>query len=257
MDISNFYSKLWPVFTGHKLIRIGANGDGGYLVPDCLNGIVACLSPGTANDIYLEEEIYQKFGIKSLLCDPSHSRPKKLRQELSFDRVKLGRITSSDQQSISMHDWLKKYDLCDSLPLMMSMDIEGGEYEVIDSIASEDLFKFRIVIMELHALACSAGLLAAEKLIQKMQVLFDIVHIRPNNGCHATLNSASGCFNYYHALDITFLSKHMRKCEPFFVESLPDPLDQNHVPPGTWFVDGANRVYKDVDYSFYEMFART
>jgi hypothetical protein len=38
--------RLHPVVTTHPLIRVGAHGDGGYLVPDDLDGIAACFSPG-------------------------------------------------------------------------------------------------------------------------------------------------------------------------------------------------------------------
>lgn len=252
VDILKFYSKLWPVYTGYELIRIGADGDGGYLVPNCIEGIAACLSPGTGGDATLEEEIYKKYGIKSILCDPSHDRPEGLSRNLSFDKVKLARHTSLESNSISMPDWLKKYKLSESLPLMLSMDIEGGEYEVIDSLEIKDISKFRIVVMELHALSSDFGLISADSLIKKMLDIFDIVHIRPNNACNLKINSKSFCYDYYHALDITFLSKYMRKCHPRQVESLPHPLDQNHVLPGTWFVEGADRVYKDIDYSFYE-----
>ena len=38
--------RLHPVTTRHPLVRIGGRADGGYLVPDDLAGVVACLSPG-------------------------------------------------------------------------------------------------------------------------------------------------------------------------------------------------------------------
>ena len=39
-----------PVYTGYNLLRLGNEGDGGYLLPDCLSGIECCLSPGTGCD---------------------------------------------------------------------------------------------------------------------------------------------------------------------------------------------------------------
>jgi hypothetical protein len=38
--------RLHPVTTDKKLVRIGGEGDGGYLVPDDLDGVMACFSPG-------------------------------------------------------------------------------------------------------------------------------------------------------------------------------------------------------------------
>ena len=253
MDIFNFYSRLWPVHTGHELIRIGRSGDGGYLVPDCLQGIAACLSPGTGHDVALEEEIYEKFGIVSLLCDPDHERPSELNKNLFYDRLSLCGGITSDKNSITMNEWLNKHNHSHSFPLMLSMDIEGGEYDVIESLTEEDLCKFRIVTMELHGLD---NLDVANRLIEKMQKFFDIVHIRPNNACKMQISIDSSIYSYYHALDITFLTKHMRKFAPMRVKSLPSPLDENHVKRGTWFVEGKDRVYEDVDYSFYNESAK-
>jgi len=39
---------LYPMQTQFDLIRIGANRDGGYLVPDCLEEIDVCFSQGVA-----------------------------------------------------------------------------------------------------------------------------------------------------------------------------------------------------------------
>ena len=45
-----------------NLIRLGNDGDGGYLVPDDLNGIEACFSPGVAGNVNFE---------KALALDPT------------------------------------------------------------------------------------------------------------------------------------------------------------------------------------------
>ena len=41
-------TRLYPYDSGHTLLRLGPNGDGGYLVPDDLDGITHCFSPGVA-----------------------------------------------------------------------------------------------------------------------------------------------------------------------------------------------------------------
>jgi hypothetical protein len=47
-EVREFIAKLHPLTTEHPLIRMG-EGDGGYLIPDDLNGITACFSPGVDN----------------------------------------------------------------------------------------------------------------------------------------------------------------------------------------------------------------
>ena len=53
-----------------NLIRLGNNGDGGYLVPDDLNGIEACFSPGVADNVNFEKALAKKK-ISSYLLDKS------------------------------------------------------------------------------------------------------------------------------------------------------------------------------------------
>jgi hypothetical protein len=59
---------LKPYATDKELIRIGGETDGGYLVPDDLEGIEYCFSPGVAETAGFESEL-AKRGIRSFLAD--------------------------------------------------------------------------------------------------------------------------------------------------------------------------------------------
>jgi hypothetical protein len=45
-NLENFFAQINPVITEHELMRLGADHDGGYLIPNDLDGITACFSPG-------------------------------------------------------------------------------------------------------------------------------------------------------------------------------------------------------------------
>jgi len=45
-DILKTIRMIQPVAVGYDLIRIGGEGDGGYLIPDDLEGVKYCFSPG-------------------------------------------------------------------------------------------------------------------------------------------------------------------------------------------------------------------
>ena len=53
-----------------NLIRLGNEGDGGYLIPDDLNGIEACFSPGVADNVNFEKALAERK-IPSYLLDKS------------------------------------------------------------------------------------------------------------------------------------------------------------------------------------------
>jgi hypothetical protein len=49
-ELSDLIRSLHPVDTGKELLRVGPSGDGGYLVPDDLEGIEYCFSPGVSSE---------------------------------------------------------------------------------------------------------------------------------------------------------------------------------------------------------------
>jgi hypothetical protein len=69
-----FFERMKPVSTAKELVRVGGYGDGGYLIPDDLEGIEACFSPGVADVANFESEMATK-GIRSFLADFSVESP--------------------------------------------------------------------------------------------------------------------------------------------------------------------------------------
>ncbi|MBG6173772.1 hypothetical protein IWQ55_001977 [Labrenzia sp. EL_208] len=66
-DLVEFIKMLRPKPTSHELVRIGEEGDGGYLVPDDFQGIGFCFSPGVSVKASFEEELASRYSIKSFL----------------------------------------------------------------------------------------------------------------------------------------------------------------------------------------------
>ena len=241
----SLFKYIWPVNTGYSLTRIGHYGDGGYLVPDCLSGIEVCISPGTAKDILAETQLAERYGIQSLMCDPDHDAPEGLGPLLHFEKIKIAAHTEIGI-SISMMDLLDKYNMKTSCPILLSMDIEGGEYEVIQSIPDRILSSMRIITLEIHYLTDSRYIQLANKLFEKLWPHFDLVHMRPNNACKTQIQIGGQMLPYYHAIEVTFLAKMMRKWppQPISLESLPHKLDSLNVTE-----------YGEVEYDFFRYMA--
>ena len=60
VQFEKLFSKIFIYDTGHKLIRLGAKKDGGYLVPDILDEIKYLFSPGVSNETSFDEDCYKK-----------------------------------------------------------------------------------------------------------------------------------------------------------------------------------------------------
>ncbi|MGH9591081.1 MAG: hypothetical protein ACRD25_11850 [Terracidiphilus sp.] len=101
-----FLSKVRPVDCGIELIRIGSEMDGGYLVPDDLEGIEYCFSPGVSTVSDFENQLAD-MRIKSFLADSSVDAPPVRRPEFVFDKKFLG---ASDRGCyMTLETWKNKY----------------------------------------------------------------------------------------------------------------------------------------------------
>ena len=65
-------SFLRPHPSPFRFLRIGDDSDGGYLVPDDLDEITGCVSPGVGQTFSFEDSM-SSFGIQSLSIDKSAS----------------------------------------------------------------------------------------------------------------------------------------------------------------------------------------
>ncbi len=179
--ILDLIRKLRPVDCGFELIRVGGPGDGGYLVPDDLEGIGYCFSPGVGTLSEFEDELADR-GVRCFLADNSVDSPRFMRPEFVFDKKFLG---ASDRDNFfTLSTWKERYLKDYAGDLLLQMDIEGSEYEVILNTPDALLKQFRILVIEFHGLdklfePFAFGLLSS--CFEKILNAFYVAHIHPNN----------------------------------------------------------------------------
>jgi hypothetical protein len=225
---------LRPKPSPFPLIRIGGNRDGAYLLSDDLQGIKACFSPGVNNRKEFEDELLDKYGIESHMCDYS-SDPEKFRTPLkqpgqTFKKKWLDVDGSAD--SISLEEWVKELAPNPKDDLILQMDIEGAEYRNLINTPDSILHRFRIILIELHDIkrACESSQVFNMKLGPLLKHLgkhFICVHAHPNNcGGEFILNGTK--LNLPNVHELTFLRRDRwlgvaeSDCYP---PMLPHPLD--------------------------------
>ena len=82
----NLIKLFHPHDLGYDLIRIGKNSDGGYLVPNCLDGIKNCFSIGVDSKTSFENDLFKK-GINSFLADYSQD-VSEITKKFNFEKKK-------------------------------------------------------------------------------------------------------------------------------------------------------------------------
>lgn len=236
-QIDQFFNMIKPVSTVFGLKRIGGDGDGGYLLPDDLDGIVACFSPGVALSSSFELEIAE-MGIPCHMADYSVDGPAQHHKLFTFDKKFLGGRDFGN--FVRLDSWMDSYKYGNG-DFLLQMDIEGSEYDVILSTPIEILEKFRIIIIEFHyleSLITFAGgkliSLAFSKLLEK----FEIVHIHPNN-CRDPIYYKS--YIIPPIMEFTFMRKDRVKVskEGFMatnsLDRTCDPSRKDFILPNCWY----------------------
>jgi hypothetical protein len=221
-DLQNFFDQIIPVTTEHKLIRLGNKNDGGYLIPDDLDGITSCFSPGVGYTSNFEVDLTKK-NIKCFLADFSvTSPPIEKNTQIFFEKKFLGNKNNSEFMTLT--DWVDR-NAPDDNELLLQMDIEGSEYDVLINTPSQILKKFRIIIIEFHfleSLLDPLGLKLIDNVFQKLLTFFEIIHIHPSHLGVEPLKY--GKFGIPGHLEITFLRKD-RISQKFPTKHFPHELD--------------------------------
>ncbi|MES2467132.1 MAG: FkbM family methyltransferase [Verrucomicrobiota bacterium] len=224
--ISSLLHSLHPVSCSKPLIRLGADSDGGYLVPDDLDGIVACFSPGVSDNSGFELSLAER-GIPIFLADASVDAPAVKHEKFHFQKKFVGGATHGD--FVTLEDWIESCLRGGDGDLLLQMDIEGFEYESILATSGDAIRRFRIIVIEFHFLDRLFSEPCFElyaKVFEKLLLTHRCVHIHPNNVC-GTIRV--GKFEIPQMAEFTFYGND-RILNADFVSNYPHPLDQDNVP---------------------------
>lgn len=233
--IESLLKQLYPFEI--PLIRLGPNGDGGYLIPDDLDGIEACFSPGVGALYGFEEACYHR-GIQVFLADHSIDNAHFIPESFHFLNKKIGAYQGLDM--ITIDQWVAQQNLRPGSDLVLQMDIEGDEYLTILNLSESLLKRFRILVIEfhsLHRLWNKSFFKTAEAAFQKILQHHYCVHIHPNNCCR--VSKVQG-LEVPHVMEFTFLRKD-RLNSTIHAKHFPHPLDFDNgseptiVLPKNWY----------------------
>lgn len=221
-SLESFFRKTRPVVTNFSLIRVGGDGDGGYLIPDDLKGIEYCFSPGVSVIAGFENEL-AKRGIKCFMADFSVEKAPFDNPLFFFKKKFIG--LADNEKFIRLDTWVRE-----SVPgggdLLLQMDIEGAEYPVLLDVDLELLKRFRIIVVEFHgmdSLYFRQGFDLIDAVFSKLLIGFDVAHIHPNNCSRAI--PKNGSFAVPSAIEVTFLRKdRVSEKQPALI--FPHQLDQ-------------------------------
>jgi hypothetical protein len=193
-------------------------------MPDDLDGINACISPGVATNVGFDLAMAER-GMDVYMADGSVSGPPIRHDHFHFTRKYLDTYNSSDSVTID--------DFCRSVAgtgdLILQMDIEGAEYRVLTSASEQLMNRFRIMVVEFHdleSLWCPMAFREMRATFDKILQTHHVTHIHPNN---AQTWIRRGDLGIPRLLEFTFHRKDRVILETG-TSQFPHPLDFDNFP---------------------------
>jgi hypothetical protein len=206
-------------------IRLGENGDGGYVIGD-LNGNYDCyISAGVSDEESFSRDFINKYDMNetnSVAFDGTiQNYPYHYTNKITFIKKNISPIRNNHFANLSY--FIEKYD-----NIFLKMDIEGSEYPWLLSLSKNNLQKFKQIAIEFHSINDNGcGFSYKDKLncFKKISETHYLVHAHGNTNC--------GTFkNIPNVIECTYIRKDIFDGVPDLnKKSIPiDGLDFPNVP---------------------------
>jgi hypothetical protein len=223
-DVSGLITRLRPQAARAGLVRFGGAADGGYLLPDDLDGVAACLSPGVANECSFDEQMASR-GIDVFMADASVKGPPRSNPRFHFVPKFLD--ISSTENTMPLEELAPPAKT--ESDLILQIDIEGAEYRVLGNATDAFLRRFRIMVIEFHGLDQLFSRFSFEfmrPVFEKLTRHHNVIHIHPNN-CSRV--ARRGAIVIPPVMEFTFYRKDRPLADPPVELRFPHPLDADSV----------------------------
>ena len=227
-QLQEFFARFRQSYACVDLIRVGGQGDGGYLIPDFASKIKFCFSPGVAQVASFEEALQELYGTFCFLCDASVEQAPIQNDKTEFEKMFLG--SYDDGNFMTLSSWVARRVDDRSSGMLLQMDIEGAEYDVLIREDTDFLKRFDCLVIEFHGLEKLWDVMnfrMISSVFDKLLLEFVVVHAHPNNCCGIYLKDGIGI---PRVAEFTFLRRDILGCyEKQRNIILPHPLDRKNV----------------------------
>jgi hypothetical protein len=160
-------------------IRLGNNGDGGYVIADLNNPNYDCyLSCGVSDEESFSRDFINKYNMNknnSFAFDASiENYPTQYTDKITWYKKFIGNVNNDTYTT--MDDIIDKYN-----NIFMKMDIEAGEYPWFEYISENKLNKIKQIVLEVHWLDNPEYIEKCRILLEKINKTHYLIHFHGNN----------------------------------------------------------------------------
>ena len=184
---------------GKNKVRIGAKGDGGYVLLDDFKNIKIAYSFGISNEISFDKELADK-NIDIFMYDHTINALPFTNPKFHWKKIGITYKKENNTNNKTFNEILEENGHIKEKDMILKIDIEGGEWNILNEINKEILLQFKYMVIEFHFSIKNASLY--QEVFQKLNQTHQIFHLHCNNCC--PIINFDG-YNFCSALEVSFI----------------------------------------------------
>lgn len=212
-----------------RMERWGPNADGGYVVPaELMHSGTLLLTGGIADDLRFEADVAQRVpGICFVMFDHTIAAlPGHTPNNATWHRLGLAAQDSNGFVSLDSAAALAKLTSTDSL--ILKLDIEGAEWDVLESVSDSLLDRVAVLIIEFHDFSRREEWHRYRQILERLHTRLRPVHVHGNN--HSTIRTIHRYdVQIPEVLEVTFVPRKFALLETWDHDA-PTTLDFPNQP---------------------------
>lgn len=164
---------------GYEKIRIGPNRDGGYVMLEPGTGGIAYsfgVSPHSPWDLAMAERGFKVFQYDASIDSPPDQHP-----NMQFNKYFVAGSSKAGPYK-TVEQIIHENGHNEENDIIMQMDIEGAEWGVFYTLKTENILKFKQIIVEFHMIGLSIN---KYTILQKIRQTHTPIHIHYVNNIKA------------------------------------------------------------------------
>lgn len=209
---------------GYQLIRVGGKNDGSYIMLDDFDNSKIAYSFGIGRNISWDECMADK-GIDVYCYDYTIDGLPRENDRLHFNKIGISGIDKSEEKLLSMSSILRKNCHDGLRNIILKMDVEGAEWDFLESVSSDLLNCFSQMTFELHEVTGMTQRKTIIAALKKINKTHQAIWLHGNNNGRV---DTAGNIDIPSLLEITYVNRNQYKFIPT-VYNCPIDIDEPNI----------------------------
>ena len=230
-----YYKKIKELLKVYKLkdfsfVRIGgSHTDGHYLMVDSFKKKQIAYSFGINNDVSWDSDMVDR-GYQVFMYDHTIKGLPMHKDGFNYFKQGIAGESKPSESLDTLENYMKINGHAGKTGMILKMDVEGAEWDFLETVPSRVLRQFDQIILEIHNLVRGCEDYEKQKrytALKKLNETHRLVHLHGNNtGYQLQLKGAT----IPDVIEVTYVNKDKYKTQEVEVVSLPTALDKPNDP---------------------------